>query len=178
MTSFPPLPSQPMSSPIIRPATPHDVGDILTLIRELADFENLSHEVQSTAGDLHEALFGPNPVAEALVAEIDGHTAAFALFFTTYSTFAGKPGLYLEDLYVRPEHRGRGLGTKLIRSGAEIALQRGYARYEWIVLDWNARAVTFYRKCGAEMHAAWRRMRVSGDALQKLAHGSPSAGGL
>jgi GNAT superfamily N-acetyltransferase len=160
-----------MTSAVIRTATEQDVPGIFSLICELADFEKLSHEVTSTTGDLHRALFGPAPAAEALVATVRDEMAAFALFFTTYSTFAGRPGLYLEDLYVRPAHRGGGLGTQLIRRGAEIAIGRGYARYEWVVLDWNTLAIAFYEKCGAEMHGAWRRMRVSGEALRRLATG-------
>jgi diamine N-acetyltransferase len=139
------------------------------MIRELAEFENLSHEVESSESDLREALFSSSPVAEALVAEMDGETAGFALFFTTYSTFAGKPGLFLEDLYIRPNFREKGLGKSLIVAGAKIARARNYARYEWVVLDWNARAISFYQSCGAKMHGSWRRMRVCGDDITHLA---------
>ena len=153
---------------IIRLANPDDVPAIHGMIRELAEFEKLLHEVVATEADLHRTLFGPQPVAEALMATVGEQPAAFALFFTTYSTFAGKPGLYLEDLYVKPPYRARGIGKRLIASGAAMAVERGYARYEWIVLDWNTRAIEFYQACGAEMHGDWRRMRVSGEPLRKL----------
>jgi GNAT superfamily N-acetyltransferase len=156
------------SGPILRAATAADVPAMHAMIRELADFEQLLHEVKAVEDDLRRALFGTTPVAEALVVTVGGETAAFALFYTTYSTFAGKPGLYLEDLFVRPEHRGRGLGKRLLAAGAEIAVARGLARYEWSVLDWNARAIEFYEGRGAEMHAAWRRMRVEGEPLRRL----------
>lgn len=157
------------TSSIIRPATGHDVPAIHAMIRELADFERLTHEVTATEQDIHRALFGENPPAEALIASVGDEAAGFALFFTSFSTFAGKPGIYLEDLYVRPQFRGRGLGKGLFLRVAQIARARGCGRYEWSVLDWNQSAIEFYTKCGAEMHADWRRMRVSGDALIKLA---------
>lgn len=161
-----------MSSITIQPATEHDVPEIFAMICELAEFEKLSHEVESTEDDLRRALFGEQPLAEALIGLVEGEPAGFALFFTNYSTFAGKAGLYLEDLFVRPAHRGRGLGRRLIVSGAELAVARGCARYEWVVLDWNARAIGFYQTCGAEMHADWRKMRVAGEALRHLATAS------
>jgi GNAT superfamily N-acetyltransferase len=159
----------------IRPARQADIAIIHTLICELAAFENLSHEVVASEADLHQALFSSSPVAEALVAEVNGEIAGFAVFFTTYSTFAGKPGLFLEDLYVRPSFRAKGLGKSLIVAGAKIAHHRGYARYEWVVLDWNSRAISFYESCGAKMHAAWRRMRVSNEDIARLA-GAESIG--
>lgn len=160
--------------PVIRPATPQDVPAIHAMICELAEFEKLSHEVAAKEADLGAALFGDQPVAEALVAvREDGVPTGFALFYVSYSTFAGKPGLYLEDLFVRPAFRGLGIGKKLLVRLARIAVERGYARYEWSVLDWNQRAIEFYRRCGAEMHGDWRRMRVTGQPLQNLAEACP-----
>lgn len=157
------------SSIVIRPASPPDVPAIFAMIRELADFERLSHEVESTEEDLHRALFSEPPGAEAIVASVGEEVAAFALFFPSYSTFAGKAGLYLEDLYVRPAFRGRGVGKRLLLEVGRLAFERGCARYEWVVLDWNERALEFYRSCGAELHGDWRRMRVSGEALERMA---------
>ena len=154
---------------LIRPAIADDVPAIHAMIRELAAFERLTHEVTGTAQDLYCALFGERPAAEAFVACAGDEAAGFALFFTSFSTFEGKPGIYLEDLYVRPQFRGRGLGKGLLLRVAEIALSRGCARYEWSVLEWNRDAIEFYRNFGAEMHADWRRMRVSGDGLRELA---------
>lgn len=153
----------------IRSANPSDVPAIYAMIRELADFEQLSHEVESTEEDLSRALFGERPAAEAIVACAGAETVAFALFFPSYSTFAGKSGLYLEDLYVRPAFRGCGVGKRLLLEVGRLAVERGCARYEWVVLDWNERALEFYRSCGAELHGDWRRMRVSGAALEKMA---------
>jgi GNAT superfamily N-acetyltransferase len=153
----------------IRPATEADVPAIHAMIRELAEFEKLLHEVEASEQDLREALFGARPVAEALVACVDAEPAGFALFFTSYSTFTGKPGIYLEDFFVRPRWRGLGLGKKLLRSVAAIAVNRGCARYEWSVLNWNGRAIDFYESCGAVMHSDWQRMRVTGEALRNLA---------
>lgn len=162
---------EPISQPVIRSAAPQDVPAIHSMICELAEFEKLSSEVHSTEADLATALFGAKPVAEALVACVnEGAVAGFALFFTSYSTFAGKPGIYLEDLFVRPAFRGLGLGKKLLVTVARVAVERGCARYEWSVLDWNKTAIDFYTRCGAEMHEDWRRMRVSGKALRDLAN--------
>ena len=156
---------------LIRPATGDDVPALHAMIRELADFERLTHEVTGTEQNLHRALFGEHPAAEALVACVGDEAAGFALFFTSFSTFAGKPGIYLEDLYVRPQFRSRGLGKGLFLHVAQMAHARGCGRYEWSVLDWNQRAIEFYTKCGAEMHADWRRMRVSGQGLARLSTG-------
>jgi GNAT superfamily N-acetyltransferase len=159
-----------MEPPItIHPATPADVPAIFAMICELADFERLRHEIESSEEDLHRALFAERPVAETIVARVGDETAAFALFFPSYSTFAGKSGIYLEDLYVRPQFRGRGVGKRLLLEVGRLAFERGCARYEWVVLDWNERALEFYRSCGAELHGDWRRMRVSGEALEKMA---------
>ncbi|MFY8017500.1 MAG: GNAT family N-acetyltransferase [Inhella sp.] len=159
-------------NPSLRPATPADVSAIVGLIRELAEFEQLSHLVQTDAARLTEHLFGARPVVEAVVAEMpDGTVVAFALFFTNYSTFLTLPGLYLEDLYVQPAHRRHGLGQLLLRHLAQIAVARGYGRFEWSVLDWNANAIGFYERMGATVMPDWRICRVVGEGLQRLAEG-------
>ncbi|MBH9577608.1 GNAT family N-acetyltransferase [Inhella proteolytica] len=152
----------------IRPAAPADVPDIVGLIRELAEFEQLTHLVQTSPERLHEHLFGTRPVVEAVVAEAGGAVVGFALFFTNYSTFLSLPGLYLEDLYVQPAQRGSGLGQALLRHLAQIAVQRGYGRFEWSVLDWNVNAIRFYERMGATVMPDWRICRVTGEALQAL----------
>jgi len=154
----------------LRPATPADLPAIVGMIGELAEFENLSHLMQVTPETLAPHLFGPRPVAEALVAEArDGAVpVAFALCFINFSTFLAKPGLYLEDLYVKPAHRGAGLGQALLKRLAKIAVERGYGRFEWSVLDWNANAIQLYRKMGATVMPDWRICRVTGEALQRL----------
>ena len=161
----------PMSASIaIRPARPDDVNAIVGLIRELAVFEQLEHLVQTDAGRLHAHLFGAQPVVEALVAEQQGGAiVAFALYFTNYSTFLAKPGLYLEDLYVQPAARRSGLGQQLLRALARIAVERDYGRFEWSVLDWNANAIAFYEKLGATVMPDWRICRVTGAGLSQLA---------
>jgi GNAT superfamily N-acetyltransferase len=152
-----------------RPAKEADVPVILALIRELADYEKLTHEVVATVDSLRETLFGPRPCAEALMGCVDGQAVGFALFFQNYSTFLARPGLHLEDLYVQPAHRGCGLGKALITAVARIAQERGGGRYEWTVLDWNTPAIRFYESLGAEMKGDWRIMRVTGAALEKMA---------
>lgn len=152
-----------------RPATAADVPVILALIRELADYEKLTHEVVATEEKLNETLFGPRPAAEALMGCVDGTAVGFALFFQNYSTFLAKPGLHLEDLYVQPAHRGCGLGKALITAVARLAHERGCGRYEWTVLDWNTPAIRFYENLGAEMKSDWRIMRVTSDALESMA---------
>ncbi|MEN3939878.1 GNAT family N-acetyltransferase [Prosthecobacter sp. SYSU 5D2] len=152
-----------------RPATEADVPVILALIRELAEYEKLTHEVVATVEGLRETLFGPRPCAEALMGCVDGQAVGFALFFQNYSTFLARPGLHLEDLYVQPAHRGCGLGKTLITAVARIAQERGCGRYEWTVLDWNTPAIRFYESLGAEMKGDWRIMRVTGDALENMA---------
>jgi GNAT superfamily N-acetyltransferase len=156
-------------STVLRSAEPHDVPAIVGLIRELADFEKLSHLVQVTPQSLHPHLFGERPVAESVVAERGGRVVGFALFFTNFSTFLGKPGLYLEDLYVQPAHRGAGVGRALLVHLAGVANQRGYGRFEWSVLDWNADAIRFYERMGATLLPEWRICRVSGAALRDFA---------
>jgi GNAT superfamily N-acetyltransferase len=155
----------------ITPARPSDVPLVLALIGELADYEKLRHEVVATETSLHQALFGPKPGAEAVIARIDGEAAGFALFFHNFSTFLGKHGLYLEDLFVRPDYRGRAIGKALLKHLAALAVQRDCGRFEWAVLDWNRPARDFYEALGAEAKSDWIIHRVSGDALQRLAAG-------
>jgi GNAT superfamily N-acetyltransferase len=156
-------------SPALRPACPADLPAIVALIRELADFEQLSHLVVVTPESLQPHLFGPRPAAEAVVAELDGAVVAFALFFTNFSTFLGRPGLYLEDLYVRPDFRGRGIGRALLQHLGALAVERGCGRFEWSVLDWNTNAIAFYEKMGATVMPDWRICRVTGPALAAFA---------
>jgi GNAT superfamily N-acetyltransferase len=153
----------------LRAAEPRDLPAIVGLIRELADFEHLSHLVQTTPEKLHPHLFGPRPAAEALVGEVAGEVVAFALFFTNFSTFLAQPGLYLEDLYVQPAHRGKGLGQALLARLGALAVQRDCGRFEWSVLDWNANAIRFYERMGATVLPDWRICRVTGNALQRFA---------
>jgi GNAT superfamily N-acetyltransferase len=153
----------------IRPAEPGDVAAIVELISELAEFENLTHMLQLSADKLHPHLFGTKPVVEALVGEIAGEAVGFALFFTNFSTFLAKPGLYLEDLYVRPAHRRSGLGKGLLNRLAQIAVERDYGRFEWTVLDWNEDAIRFYEKMGASVLPEWRICRMTGEALTSFA---------
>jgi GNAT superfamily N-acetyltransferase len=153
----------------IQPATPADVPMILTLIRELAEFERLLHEVTATENQVHDQLFGrTRPSAEVVMARIGGDVAGFALYFHNFSTFLAKPGVYLEDLYVRPQFRGQGCGEALLRHLARTALERGCGRLEWSVLDWNQRAIDFYKSLGAAPMNEWTTYRVTGDALRAL----------
>jgi GNAT superfamily N-acetyltransferase len=152
-------------------ATPADVPTILRLIRELAEFERLLHDVVATEADVHDALFGARPAAEAIVARADGEVAGFALFFHSYSTFRGRPGIYLEDLYVRPQYRGLGYGGSLLKHLAGLAVQRRCARMEWAVLDWNERAIAFYEALGARPVDGWTVYRLTDEALQKTGGG-------
>jgi GNAT superfamily N-acetyltransferase len=153
----------------IRTAIREDIALILDFIRELADYEKLAHEVVADEAGLTMQLFGERPRAEVLIAEVDGESAGFALFFHNFSTFLGKPGLYLEDLFVRPAFRGLGLGKRLMVRLAQIAVERDCGRFEWSVLDWNAPAIDFYRGLGAVGMDDWTVQRVSGDALRALA---------
>jgi GNAT superfamily N-acetyltransferase len=152
-------------SATVRPSVRADLPLIASFIRELADNEELGHEVRFDEAQLGENLFGPRPRAEALIGEIDRQGQGFALFFHTFSTFEGKPGIWLEDLFVRPTARGGGLGKALLTQVARLAAERGCARLEWSVLDWNEPAIGFYRKLGARPMDEWRIMRVDGDAL-------------
>jgi GNAT superfamily N-acetyltransferase len=153
----------------IRSAAPADVKLILGLIRELAEYEKLAHQVVATEADIRDSLFGPRPAAECLIAEFEGAPAGFALFFHNFSTFLGKPGVYLEDLYVKPELRGKGIGRKLLAHLAQLAVARGCGRFEWAVLDWNEPAIGFYRSIGARMLDDWKINRLTGEALERLA---------
>jgi len=154
-----------MNAPALRAARPADVPALVGLIRELAEFEHLTHLCVVTPEGLEPQLFGPRPAAEALVAEVSGQVVGFALFFTNFSTFLGLPGLYLEDLYVQPAHRGAGIGRALLERLGTLAVQRGCGRFEWSVLDWNEPAIRFYEKMGAQLLPDWRICRVSGEAL-------------
>jgi GNAT superfamily N-acetyltransferase len=154
---------------VIRPATPDDVPLILQFIRDLAEYEKLSHEVSATESLLHEHLFGPRPVAESLIAELGSRPVGFALFFHNFSTFLGRPGIYVEDIFVRPAARGGGVGRLLLREIARIAIQRNCGRLEWSVLDWNEPGIGFYRKHGAKPMDEWTTFRVTGPALERLA---------
>jgi len=154
---------------MIRPATPADIAVILRFVRELAAFEREPVAVEATEATLHEALFGAQPAAEAVIAEDDTGPLGFAVFFHNFSTWAGRRGLYLEDLYVTPDARGKGVGGALLRHLAALAVARGCARFEWSVLDWNADAIAVYRRIGAVGMEDWTIQRVSGDALKRLA---------
>ncbi len=151
-------------------ASDRDVPLILQMIRDLAEYERMSDQVVATEDGLREVLFGPQPQAEVLIAYADDRPAGFALFFHNFSTFVGRRGLYLEDLFVKPEFRGLGLGRRLLTELARIAIDRNCGRFEWSVLDWNEPAIGFYEKLGAEMMKEWRIFRLTGDALNRLAH--------
>ena len=164
-----------MSRLEVRSATRADVPLVHGLIRQLAIYEKLEHAMVSTEADLAEGLFGARPAAEALIASLDGRAVGFALYFTTFSTFLGRPGLYLEDLFVVPEARGAGAGKALLSRLAALAIERGYGRLEWAVLDWNEPAIGFYKRLGALPMDEWTVYRVTGDALSALAAGAPVA---
>jgi GNAT superfamily N-acetyltransferase len=153
----------------IRAATTADVEPMLALMLELAEYEKLTHLFIATPASLHDALFGARPSAEALVAQRDGRIVGYALFFHNFSTFLGRRGLYLEDLYVQPAERGSGLGSAMLRHLAALALERQCGRFEWTVLDWNQTAIDFYEKMGASVLPEWRIVRITGDALEQLA---------
>lgn len=153
----------------LRNATVADVPLILRFIRGLAEYERLAHEVVATEASLRDTLFGESPAAHVLLAELEGAPAGFALYFFNYSTFLGQPGLYLEDLFVDPSRRGRGVGRALLTQLASIAEARGCGRMEWSVLDWNVDAIGFYRRLGAEGMSEWTVHRVTGEALARLA---------
>jgi len=153
----------------IRPATEDDVPLVLQFIQDLADYERLRHEAVATQDDLRRHLFGTRPVAEVVFAEVEGEAVGFALFFTSFSTFLGRPGLYLEDLFVRPEWRGRGIGRRMLAHLARLTRDRGYGRLEWWVLDWNESAIGFYHGLGARAMDEWTTFRLAGEALERLA---------
>lgn len=158
-----------MSEIIIRAAQPDDIDTIRDFILALAEYEKLAHAVKADRDMLARYLFGPRPMAEVLIAEHDDAPVGFALFFHNFSTFEGRPGLYLEDLFVRPEARGLGAGKALLACLANLAIERDCARLEWSVLDWNEPAIAFYRSIGAKPMDEWTVQRVDGDALQSLA---------
>ncbi|WP_240222021.1 GNAT family N-acetyltransferase [Rheinheimera hassiensis] len=153
----------------LRLATPQDVPVILTFIQGLAEYERLSDQVVATEEKLQQTLFGHKAYAEVVIAEYDNKAAGFALFFHNYSTFLAKPGIYLEDLFVSPEYRGKGLGRVLLSYLAQLAIDRDCGRLEWSVLDWNQPAIDFYQAQGASMLHDWRINRVTGASLQQLA---------
>jgi len=159
----------------IEAARERDVPEILELIRALAVYEKLEDQVVATEDGLRETLFGKAPGAEVLMARIDSETVGFALFFHNYSTFLGQRGLYLEDLFVRPEHRGRGVGRALLQRLARLAVERRCGRLEWAVLDWNEPAIGFYRRLGAEPMSDWTVFRLTGTPLEALAAGKEPA---
>jgi GNAT superfamily N-acetyltransferase len=161
----------------IRDATAEDVSQILAFIQGLALYERAPNEVTATQEGLLRDGFGPNPFYYCLIAEQDGAPAGFALFFFNYSTWKGRPGVYLEDLYVEPHYRGLGIGKALLKRVAAFALERGCQRLQWEVLDWNTPAIDFYRAMGAEFLDEWRNVRLTGEALEKLAERTPTSTG-
>ena len=164
-----------MSAPrhSIRPGHSGDAPALAAMIRALAAYERLDHLCVGSEHELHAALWGPDPAAEVLIADIDGVPAGFALFFQTFSTFLARRGVWLEDLFVYPEHRGAGIGRALLRAVAGVARDRGCGRFEWSVLDWNAPAIRFYESLGATVMPDWRIARVTGPALATLAGRAP-----
>ena len=159
----------------IRPAEADDSERIVKLIRALANYEKLEHEVEISTEDVDRHLFGDRPAAEALIAERDDTAVGFALFFQNFSTWRGRPGLYLEDLFVDPEHRGLGIGKALLVELARIAHARNYARMEWSVLDWNSPSIAFYESLGAVPMSGWTTFRLTDDSLARLAEQEPLA---
>ena len=153
----------------IRPATERDAAIVLEMIQALADYEKLAHAVRATEQTIRESLWGPQPAAEVIIATVAGRPAGFALFFHNYSTFLAQRGLYLEDLFVKPEYRGHGVGRALLTWLARIAVERNCGRFEWSVLDWNQPAIDFYKRLGAVPLSEWTVFRVTGDALTRLA---------
>lgn len=163
------------SSFTLRAAEPRDVPDILGFIQALAHYEKLAHEVVATEQSLQRWLFGEDSVAEAVMAAVDGEPAGFALYFKTFSTFLSRPGIYLEDLFVSPRYRGRGIGSALVRFLAQIACERGYGRVEWAVLDWNDPAIRFYERIGAVPMSEWSTYRLTGENLRLMGQQSRKA---
>lgn len=157
-----------MPEPLIRPANESDIRQILRFVRELADYERGLSEVTATEEDLNYALFGPAAKAHALICERDGESVGFAVYFFNFSTWLGKYGLFLEDLYVTPAARGQGLGKMLLQYLARLAVAQGCGRFEWNVLDWNEPAIRFYESCGAEPQSEWVGYRLSGAALRRF----------
>jgi GNAT superfamily N-acetyltransferase len=160
-----------VNNAIVRPAGPHDVDFIVESIRALARYEKLEHEFDADADRMRTHLFGARPYAEALIGELDGESCGYALYFFSYSTFLSKPGIYLEDLFVKPDSRGKGLGRALLARLAKVAVERDFGRLEWAVLDWNDPAIGFYRSLGAAPNDGWSVYRLTGDALRRLGVG-------
>lgn len=159
----------------IRAARPDDGALIFSLVRELAEYEKLSHEIEATQQDIAAALFGPSPRLFCDIAEWNGEAAGFTVWFLIYSTFRGRHGMYLEDLFVRPQFRGRGIGKGLMRQLARRCVDEGYARFEWAVLDWNAPSIAFYQSIGAELKDEWKICRLSGPQLADFARDGAKA---
>lgn len=167
-----------MSAPVapglrIRDAVPGDAALVLSFIEALAEYEKLRHECHATVDEIDRALFGPDPVPRVLIAELDGAPVGFALWFRNFSTFLARPGIWLEDLFVRPEARGRGVGKALLAELARIAVERGYGRVEWWVLDWNAPSIALYESLGARAMDEWTVFRLTGDAMARLGASAP-----
>ena len=158
-----------MATHVIRPATEGDVEALLRLIRDLAVYEKLEHMAVGTPALMKSALFGPKPACEAVMLDVDGRSVGFALYFITFSTFLAKPGLYLEDLFVEPEYRGRGFGKALLRHLASICVARDYGRFEWRVLDWNEPSIQFYKSLGAKILPEWELVRMIEPEFKALA---------
>jgi GNAT superfamily N-acetyltransferase len=153
----------------VRPVRPDDVPAVVALVEELADYEKALHEVRLTEEQLTDVLFGPSPALFGHVAEVDGQVAGIALWFLNFSTWRGTHGIYLEDLYVQPQHRGSGLGRELLRSLAAVCVERGYSRLEWSVLDWNTPSIDFYKAAGAVPMDEWTVFRLTDEALNRFA---------
>ena len=153
----------------VRPVRPYDVPAVVGLVRELAEYEKAAHEVRLTDQQLHDRLFGEAPALFGHVAELDGEVVGMALWFLNFSTWRGTHGIYLEDLYVQPQHRGSGLGKDLLRTLAEVCVERGYSRLEWSVLDWNTPSIDFYKRAGAVPMDEWTVFRLTDDALTDFA---------
>ena len=154
---------------LIRNATSNDLDLLIEFIRDIAEFEGLAHEVSFTKDELLESMFGNDRTAEAIIAESEGEAVGFAVYFQNFSTFKGKPGLYLEDLFVKPEWRKHGIGRALLVRLAQIAVERGCPRFEWVALDWNQNAIDFYEKLGAKQLNDWRIFRMEGESIAQLA---------
>jgi len=157
----------------IRRARPDQSGLIFSLLRELAEYEKLSHEVEATEADIADALFGNDPILFCEIAQWSGEPAGFALWFFNFPTFAGRRGIYLEDLFVRPDFRGKGIGKALLAHLAGLCVENGWSRLQWSVLDWNTPSINFYQSLGAEMMDEWKLCKVTGAALSELAKGTP-----
>ena len=160
-----------MADFLLRPAEPRDCGEIDRLIHELAEYEKLAHQKVGTPEGLRAALFGPRPAAEAILAERQGRAVGFALFFTTFSTFLCRPGIYLEDVFVEPAHRGLGIGKAILRHLAALAVERGCGRFEWRVLDWNEPSIRFYESLGGKVLPEWELVRMTAPEFTALAKG-------